>query len=412
MNLVLQMSSANAAVRHAVVALDTLSERMNTKAVARSDSYRSVRQQHEDWRNDRFAIVQYNKAIEHLTKDKESTTSADVIMVVCVLFICIEALRGDIESAFMHFNGGMKTAMAEMSYSSVTTGSGPFKRMEQDILQSLCRVELLSTLFDNYPQWPYPLGLSEVIPCEFHDVKAARDSLIHIMNLTMRFIRQVSTRRHAGCLTYQDHTRRAELQQALSDWSTKLHSTMAKLPASQMHVASAQVLRMHYLVTYIMLSKNAKRHEAAADRLLPEFEKALDLATELNLRVQQQASMRTSTFILDMEIVSPTYFIASKCRHPEVRRRAIALLKTMRRREGFFDSDLAAALATRLMSTEEAHLTVFDGSEWPGEETRIHRTDIKAAFDADGTKYTTIFYLKPNGVDGPWKILEEEIDAR
>jgi hypothetical protein len=335
-----------------------------------------------------------------------------VVMLVCVLFICIEALRGDIESAIMHFNGGMKTAMAQISQNPVVPGTGSFRRMERDILQSLCRIELLSTLFDNYPQWPYPLDLSQAVPHGFLDIKEARDSLIHIMNISIRYVRQTSTRRHGGRLTGQDHTRRAELLHVLTNWRTKLDSAVARLQATQMHIAAAQVLGLHHLITYIMLSRTSDRHETVADKLLPEFEKALNLAAELNVRTQQQSSTRTNTFILDMEIVSPTYFIASKCRHPKVRRRAIALLKTMQRREGFFDSNLAAALATRMVSIEEAHLTVLDGSEWPGDETRIYHTDIKAAFDADGTKYTTTFYLRPNGVNGPWKLLEEEIDAR
>ena len=159
-----------------------------------------------------------------------------------------------------------------------------------------------------------------------------------------------------------------------------------------------------------MLSRATEIEECASDSMLAEFETALAMAENIAERTRQlrrQSSVESNMFLLDMELVSPTYLVAVKCRHPRVRRRAIALLRTLRRREGFFDSALAAALAERLMNIEEADLTIYDGSEWPKERDRVHHTDVKTAMKPDGTKLRSIFFMKPNGLDAPWSTTQQ-----
>lgn len=410
MQLVLQMSSANEAVRHAVVALDTLSERMTSKAGAASGSYRSLKKHNANWRNDSFAMVQYNKAIECLTRRSETSSPIDVVMLVCVLFVCIEALRGDIDTAFMHVNQGMKTALEQISEDPTGDLVGSRKSIGHDILPSLFRIELLSALFGFKPaSWSYPLSLSQAVPHEFSSLKAARDSMIHIMNIIMRFMDDTRGRRYERAFTLHDQTRLADLQQALRSWSVKLDTVTAKLPTSQENTAAIQMLRLHRLIAYIYLTKGMSLEESVCDTFLPGFEQALGLAEGLCARLNEARNPRI--FMLDMEIVSPTYLIAVKCRQPQLRRRAISLLRTMHRREGFFDSDLAAAIAERVISIEEVHINVLDGTEWPREENRVHHTDIKAAFEVDEMKYSSIFYMRPDGINGPWKALEEEIEV-
>jgi hypothetical protein len=53
--------------------------------------------------------------------------------------------------------------------------------------------------------------------------------------------------------------------------------------------------------------------------------------------------------------VLPLYFVAARCRHSATRHKALHLLQTCKRREGLWDSDLAADIAERVISIEESN---------------------------------------------------------
>jgi hypothetical protein len=60
------------------------------------------------------------------------------------------------------------------------------------------------------------------------------------------------------------------------------------------------------------------------------------------------------TFSLSLGLISPLYIIVSRCRDPTIRRRALHLLYTCNRKEGIWDSKLAARVGQRIIEVEEA----------------------------------------------------------
>jgi hypothetical protein len=60
------------------------------------------------------------------------------------------------------------------------------------------------------------------------------------------------------------------------------------------------------------------------------------------------------TFSLSLGLITPLYITVSRCRDPTIRRRALHLLYTCNRREGIWDSQLAARVAQRIVEVEEA----------------------------------------------------------
>lgn len=97
--IVLQMAHSEPAVRHAVTALGYL---VKTQSGSLKDA-RSVSVM------DRTFLVQYNKAVRHLVDGMaDSSCSIEVGLVACLLFICIEFLRGDHFSALAHLQSGIK----------------------------------------------------------------------------------------------------------------------------------------------------------------------------------------------------------------------------------------------------------------------------------------------------------------
>jgi hypothetical protein len=145
---------------------------------------------------------------------------------------------------------------------------------------------------------------------------------------------------------------------------------------------------------------------------MTEFETVVGLAEAIQSIAgtsAQRKYMDSSSFLFDMEIVSPLYYVGTKCRHPVIRRRAIQILKGTQRREGLWDSNMAAAVAERIMLLEEANLTTLDGSELPNEEDRIHNAQIKSEPGINPRKHNLCFYTRPKGMDGPWHTWSEQI---
>jgi hypothetical protein len=95
-------------------------------------------------------------------------------------------------------------------------------------------------------------------------------------------------------------------------------------------------------------------NEAVWDNHAKEFSALISLATS----IIESANDSTSTDAevrLSMEtcVVAPLYFMATRCRHRILRRKAIELMRLSPRLEGLCDSRLLAKIAERVVDIEE-----------------------------------------------------------
>ncbi|KAL1607641.1 hypothetical protein SLS60_002575 [Paraconiothyrium brasiliense] len=74
-------------------------------------------------------------------------------------------------------------------------------------------------------------------------------------------------------------------------------------------------------------------------------------------------------FTFEISVIPPLHYVATRCRHPLVRREAVALLKTNPPREGLWDVDTHIAVANRVIEIEESILDPTTG--WPAEASRL-----------------------------------------
>lgn len=85
--------------------------------------------------------------------------------------------------------------------------------------------------------------------------------------------------------------------------------------------------------------------------------------TSLPLRTRPWKSP-PSIFLVTLGIITPLYMCATRCRDSVTRHQAIALLFYCQRREGLWDSEVAARIATRIVSIEEAAADIEHGTEY------------------------------------------------
>ena len=113
-------------------------------------------------------------------------------------------------------------------------------------------------------------------------------------------------------------------------------------------------------------------------------------------------------FTLDLGIIGPMYDIARSCRDPSTRRRAIAVLYNYPRREGLWDSLLAARVAERTMMHEEnaASAAVTKSSDVP-EWARI--TTVLPKFSISERKATVTYIKDQLPADHHDRVFEETL---
>lgn len=410
--LVLQMSSLYPAIRHAVIAIGDLLE--NKGASDRSSYHPSEQRplQLGNWRNHGFAIKQYNKAIAALSHGADCNTPIDAIILACILFICIESLRGEVATAIRHCNSGMSIALSHLQNIEPGLRAENVQRLRNDMLPVLCRANLLSILFGNSPSWDYAIALADVVPDEFTSFRQARDSMFHLMSLSIRFRRVgAQPRRLLRSLDMSDYQLQFDIQQQIRNWNVRYEELFSREARTPQQLQASRMLQIHRLVTSIMTVRSTDIDECAVDSLYADFEAVVSLAEDIlecDVDICGTQSTKTTTFLLDMEMIPPLYFVAQKCRHPALRRRAISILQRLHRLEGFWDSDLAAAVAKRIMEVEERNLSILDGSELPAEGDRIHQTHNEVVVGANGMMYVSSFRMMAPGSNGEWMVWKEE----
>ena len=350
--------------------------------------------------------------------NSSSSNSVDTALLVCILFVCVECLRGDYEPALKHFRGGMSIALAAAGTQGPNSRGHKTTAIRKKLLPFFNRLELLGQVYGTQPTYDYGLEPSEILPQTFNSIIEARDSIVHLMNLSIRLIHSTRTSRYTNKITATNRLHHSELTNCLRTWKSTLDTYLLTAPPSPNLTEAATILQIQHHATLTWLNRSLVAEECASDADIPLYERAVILAETLPLTSTSNHAAQNpepSTFLFDMETVSPLYLIAIKCRHPLIRRRAIAVLRRRVLREGLWDSGKAAAIAERIVEIEEAELEVLDGSVLPREEVSVRNCRIYSGpgvGDLGGRGHRVTFYTMPEGVGGRWGVWEEGLELR
>lgn len=122
---------------------------------------------------------------------------------------------------------------------------------------------------------------------------------------------------------------------------------------------AAIVLITHLKATAITLSAVTSTSEMVYDSFKSEFRYIVKAAELLIARSDSSLSaIQSSRFSFDIGIVPPLHVVATKCREPNIRRRAVDLLFKSPRQEGMWDGVLSARIGRWIISCEEDGLDV------------------------------------------------------
>jgi Fungal specific transcription factor domain len=171
--LILQASTTEPALRHAVISIGALHEEYNNGTLKYDiDSTAPA-----------FAVSQYTKAIGHLRKCLANGKQAPLTALMsCILFVCFDSLRGFFTSAMIHLHSGLKI-LRDLRFESAAENH----IIEEDLAPLFNRLSLQSVLYvdtrtaeirrDFVAQLSYIRSKDEEVPEAFETLEDARTSL-------------------------------------------------------------------------------------------------------------------------------------------------------------------------------------------------------------------------------------------
>lgn len=116
-------------------------------------------------------------------------------------------------------------------------------------------------------------------------------------------------------------------------------------------------LRVNQVIVEIILSLGFATNQMGYDGLTIEFETVVSTAEEIcRIEAEHIFTARDSdqpVFSLTLGIVPAMFFACVRCRYSPIRRRALSVLRTQRRRESIWDTALVASVAEQVVIVEQ-----------------------------------------------------------
>jgi hypothetical protein len=432
--LIMQLAQSEPAIRHAIGAITIVHQ--DTVAASLNSSHGRIPL-------NPAALQQSSAAMRCLgTLISAEQNSYLVPLVACLLFTCLEFLRGSVDSAMAHMKSGFKMLNAFQRYHSGTLMATPFelsdaRAVDQHVVPVFQRLSLLCLLFGHHLS-PLRSALPD-IRSPLSDLMDARRRLFDIMSDSISFITEVGPRTDSFHIQDGDLIRKTELEIKLQEWHTSLEQLLNGKHKESYDQDAISLLRIHHRVVLILLSVSLKSSEVSLDAHNADFRDIVNMATSVTYRKERGPSEpKLERFSFEMKIIPPLFYTAIKCRVPSVRRAAIDLLRLAPRREGLWDARIATRVAETVVEIEENGLLGVDygpdgfpdravsADGIPPESARIHNVkelpgefrnpdQIAIASPTDGDiggsdSISLTFCWKPSGLVGPMYTFTKEVE--
>ncbi|KAI1799650.1 hypothetical protein F4811DRAFT_542859 [Daldinia bambusicola] len=370
-HLVMQFSNFEPAVRHSLVAISSLYEHIQTRS---KSSQQLV--------DNRFALSHYNSAIRELKTMKNEP----LVLVVCILFICIEFLQNNRDGAIQHCKHGvyiLKNAEAAFPWT-------------KEHLSPIFRRLTIFPFFFALDQTDFPkfLNLEDRVPDSFDSFDEAIYCIDGILLRTARLIRSGDAYRLGNmrrCPVVPDLlAEQNETRILLDNWNARFYALRRRYSTSAMSEETLCNITLRYGVSRIWVETAFEYDETVYDKYLDRFRYMVAAAAKLHSSkaLRRGNPQRSPKFIFEMGFIPLLYYIVMKCRCLETRLEALSLMKELgASKENLWEVSTMHAVGRRIIEIE--HDFVLDIRDqplappvWPGlppDEMRVRETTTEPA---------------------------------
>ncbi|KAI4209428.1 MAG: hypothetical protein LQ351_007657 [Letrouitia transgressa] len=366
--LILQASHSHDAVKHAIVALGLLGERLTKNRLLTCGHF-------EKEPAYEYAQVQYQKALINLrgSLGQEQLPPVEIVLTSCFLFTLIEFFQGNDVGSLTHLRSGMN--ILQRCY-GITTGERPSMNnglpgqdlMINEFIRIFSLMDVHATRFLNVPDSQSPRGMSvDVTPDHdfdhFDTLQDAADSL-SCQITRIQFLRHSVLTAVSASSSQDNWAEKERLLLRLKRWPIAMGSLSNRLRGTAEEARCVGIMKMNYLSTLVILSTFLHPNPDEGLALFtPAFAQILVLAKgllrpaspvnrldilEAILILSREDSIEKMTlFSFFSGTIQPLFFTATKCRDHFMCIEAIELLREEPWREGAWSSAALARIATR-----------------------------------------------------------------
>ncbi|KAI9722540.1 MAG: hypothetical protein M1828_004535 [Chrysothrix sp. TS-e1954] len=378
-DLLLRAVQTEPAIRHAALAVSSLHERYSVRQPDNSlaldgDTFLS-------W----FPLEQYGKAMQLISQPRRKglSQSRDVILTVCILFICLESMQGNIETALIHVQNGLKVLDElrqhdqKLDTSSSSTANSTL--VSTSILETLfTRLDIQAAgLVDAGPGGPRLMHPTPPpppsVPIAFKTLEDARAALLKKQCFFGYRVREiVLSHNNPDEPTIPDAARQVTSLQKdflkyLDAWDGAKRRCVELQFADKRTRIASKILDLHRdLYTTSTLKFSGSCVQDPSDKILmpdeplddrPErFTRMVQTAEKIHKMELEDPRMHNSgngehtpTLAFDLGLTEPMFYTTMACEDQDLRQRALKLLEASSILEGLWGSTVAAQMARTMM---------------------------------------------------------------
>lgn len=381
----LQLAHSEPAVRHAIIALGYLNQ-------TEPGSLKHARSKFQVVHGNKIFLHHYNQAVRKLVDRMTDTSySPEIGMVTCLLFVCIEFLRGNYCTAFTHMTNGLRLVCEWQQQRRIDspfhdlTYTDSTESLIGDVLLPMFQRGMLSAQLYGVPaedHFDVPLPHPDhFIQLPFTLQEAERSSR-ELRNASVLFLRQTAMKHSTQTpLDKRDFEVQAQLTECHRVWFQRAQMMEdSKQYTGEESIALSNLKVAHYATTtYVGCARSVL--QVPYDEYLHVFQ-GLVRHAEIVLNALNTTSPHAARFTFEISVIAPLFHTASRCRCPVTRRKAVSLLARRPPREGLWDPEQYALVANRVIELEERELDPETG--WPPERARFYSCIVDANMDAQG----------------------------
>ncbi|KAL3440508.1 hypothetical protein BJX65DRAFT_27319 [Aspergillus insuetus] len=360
--LIHQVSEAEPAVCHAVIALGALHYRfLQLRMGAVAHSFRAL--------DPTFSVQQCNKAIgclrQMLMADRSSRHSTEVALVTCISLVSTLLFLEDAQWAGHHLRSGLKLL------GEYTSDNRDQSSVSLTIQQAFAGLHLGWLAFSAPEAVIVDDPFSSLVPTTVV-AEPSRD-IATVGNSVIALARRVLCEGHSLCTEEVD-----TLFRELCGWQRTIKQCAIALQGSspQRDRAALMLLELWSEVLYIILGVEkqsvSQPRETRYDAFLAHFQHMVELAKRLLLTTASRQEGSMPTFSVNVGVNAPLFFCGFKCREWLVRQEALLLLRRWRRQEGIWSTDGTTRILARVIEIESEGLGAEDVIPLPARIESVH----------------------------------------
>ena len=238
------------------------------------------------------------------------------------------------------------------------------------------------------------LGFGPDVPSAFSSLEEARNNLDYHWNRCEQALMDPADHQSPqmiGPLLEE----RQRLSNVVAKWDSAfkafLRNVGKSLDTRSLQAARTVEISHIFLTIFLELECFDLEDQTMWDVFCPQFQRVVELAALVVEFYKEPFNNQGPRYCMDMNIVAPLFAVAHRCRHPVIRRKAVALLYAPSRQEGIWESRMTACAAERLIEMEEAGLGNITCCEDIPKWNRVMEVIVR--FDSEG-RLSALTYIR------------------